>query len=111
MKSNKSNRRKREMGKSGHVRIVKVQPTLTKVLLELGSLYLAIIMSNFSRFIVPVKKLQFPPFKTDKFENVKVCSCAGMPHHEGHVRTSCCYVRDCVHKHICQTVYAYYLMI
>ena len=48
--------------------------------------------------------------ETDKFENVKVCSCADMPHHEGYIRTPCCYVRDCVHKHICQTVYAYYLM-
>ena len=41
-------------------------------------------MSNYIRLIVPVKKLQFPPWKTDKFENVKVCSCADMPHHEGH---------------------------
>ena len=86
-----------------------VQPTLTKVLLEFGCLYSAIIRSNYSRLIVPVKKLQFPPWKTNKFENVKVCSCAVMPHHEGHVRTPCCYVRDCVRKHIFQTVYAYYL--
>ena len=35
--------------------------TLSKVLLELGCLYLAITMSNNSRFIVAVKKLQFPP--------------------------------------------------
>ena len=49
--------------------------------------------------------------KADKFENVKVCPCADMPHQEGHVRTPCCYVRDCVHKHICQYVYAYYLML
>ena len=45
----------------GHVRLAKVQHTLTKVLLEIGCLYLAIIMSSYSRFIVPVKKLQFPP--------------------------------------------------
>ena len=94
-----------------HVRTVKVQHTLAKVLLELGCLYLAIIMSNYIRLIVPVKKLQFPPWKTNKYENVKVCSCADMPNHEGHVGTLCCYVCDCVHKHIFQTVYAYYLRI
>ena len=44
-------------------------------------------MSNYNRTIVPVKKLQFPTWKTDTFENVKVCSCADMPHHEGHIRT------------------------
>ena len=49
------------IGEGGHVRIVKVQPALTKVLLEIGCLYLAIIMSSYSRFIVPVKKIQFPP--------------------------------------------------
>ena len=79
----RSQRRHLAYGKSGHVRIVKVKPTLTKVLLELGCLYLAIIMNNYSRSIVPVKKLQFPPWKTDKFENIRVCSCADMPHHEG----------------------------
>ena len=76
----------------------------TKVLLELGWLYLAIIMSNYSRLIVLAKKLQLPPCKTNKLDNVKVCSCADMPHHEGHVRTPCWYVRDCVCKHIFQTV-------
>ena len=82
----------------GEVRTVH---TLAKVLLELGCLYLAIIMSNYSRLIVPVKKLQFPPGKTNKFENVKVCSCADMPRHEGHVRTPCCYVRLDVIAYVC----------
>ena len=94
------------VGEGGHVRIAKVQHTLAKAVHALGCLYLAIIMSNYSRFIVPVKKLQFSPLKTDTFENVKVCSCADMPHHEGHVRTPFCYVSDCVHKHIFQTVCA-----
>ena len=49
------------VGEGGHVRIAKVQHALTKVLLEIGCLYLAIIMSSYSRFIVPVKKLQLPP--------------------------------------------------
>ena len=48
------------VGEGGHVRIAKVQHALTKVLLEIGCLYLAIILSSYSRFIVPVKKLQFP---------------------------------------------------
>ena len=91
----------------GHVRTVKVLNTLTKALRELGCFkYLAIIMSNYTRLIVPVKKLQLPLWKTNELENVKVCSCADMPHHEGHFRTPCCYVRDCVRKHIFQTVYA-----
>ena len=79
-------------GRGEHVRIAKVQHTLTKAVHALGCLYSVIIMSNYSRFIMPVKKLQFPPWKTDKFESVKVCPCADMPHHEGHVRTPCCYV-------------------
>ena len=79
---------------------VKVQPTLTNVLLEFGCLYLAIIRCNYSRLIAPVKKLLVSPWKTNTFENLKLCSCADMPHHEGHVRTPCCYVRDCVRKHI-----------
>ena len=45
----------------GHVRIAKVQHTLAKAVHALGCLYFAIIMSNYSRFIVPVKKLQFSP--------------------------------------------------
>ena len=45
----------------GHVRIAKVQHTLAKAVHALGCLYLAIIMSNYSRFIMSVKKLQFPP--------------------------------------------------
>ena len=79
-----------------YVRTVTVEHTLTKVLLELGCIYLAIIMINYSSLIVPVNKLtlQFPPGKTNTFE--KVVSCADMLHHEGHVRTPCCYVRDCV---------------
>ena len=35
-------------------------------------LELILIMGNYSRFIVPVKKLQFPPLKTDNFENIEV---------------------------------------
>ena len=101
------------VGEVGACPPVKVQPTLTKVLQKFGCLYLAIIRSNYSRLIVPVKKLQFPPRKTNKFESVKVCSCTDMPHHEGHayIRAPCCYVRDCVRKHIVQTVYAYYLIL
>ena len=49
------------VGEGGHVRIAKVQHTLTKAVHALGCLYLVIIMSNYSRFIMPVKKLQFPP--------------------------------------------------
>ena len=51
------------IGEGGHVRIAKpkVQHTLAKAVHALGCLYLAIIMSNYSRFIVPVKKLQFSP--------------------------------------------------
>ena len=45
----------------GHVRIAKAQHTLAKAVNALGCLYLVIIMSNYSRFIMPVKKLQFPP--------------------------------------------------
>ena len=45
----------------GHVRIGKAQHTLAKAVLALGCLYLVIIMRNYSRFIMPVKKLQFPP--------------------------------------------------
>ena len=44
----------------GHVCIAKVQHTLAKAVHALGCLYLVIIMSNYSRFIMPVKKLQFP---------------------------------------------------
>ena len=49
------------IGERGHVRIAKVQHTLAKAVHSLGCLYLVIIMSNYSRFIVPVKKLQFSP--------------------------------------------------
>ena len=61
-----------------HVRIVKVQPTLTKVLLELGCLYLAVKMSNYGRSIVPVRKLQFPPLKQvslkmQRYALVRIC--------------------------------------
>ena len=66
-------------------------------------------MSDSSILIVPLKKLPFITGKINKLENVDICSCADMPQHEGHVRTPCCYVRDCVRKHIFQTVYAYYL--
>ena len=45
----------------GHVRIAKVQHTLAKAVHALGCLYLVIIKSNYSRFVMPVKKLQFPP--------------------------------------------------
>ena len=45
----------------GHVRIGKVQHTLAKAVHALGCLYLVIILSNYSRFIMLVKKLQFPP--------------------------------------------------
>ena len=45
----------------GHVRIAKVQHTLAKAVHALGCVYSVIIMSNYSRFIMPVKKLQFPP--------------------------------------------------
>ena len=48
-------------GRGGHVRIAKLQHTLAKAVHALGCLYLVIIMSNYSRFIMPVKKLQFPP--------------------------------------------------
>ena len=51
------------LGTSGHVRIVKVQPTLTKVLLELGCVYSAIIMSNYSRSIVQNKETTVPTIK------------------------------------------------
>ena len=49
------------VGEGGHVRIAKVQHTLAKAVHALGCLYLVIIMSNYRRFIMPVKKLQFPP--------------------------------------------------
>ena len=49
------------IGEGGHVRIAKVQHTLAKAVHALGCLYSVIIMSNYSRFIIPVKKLQFPP--------------------------------------------------
>ena len=45
----------------GHVRIGKVQHTLAKAVHALGCLYLVIILSNYSRFIMLVKKLQSPP--------------------------------------------------
>ena len=45
----------------GHVHIGKVQHTLAKAVHALGCLYLVIILSNYSRFIRLVKKLQFPP--------------------------------------------------
>ena len=48
-------------GRGGHVRIGKVQHTLAKAVHALGCLYLVIILSNYSRFIMLVKKLQFPP--------------------------------------------------
>ena len=54
-------KRIRTVGEGGHVRIAKVQHTLDKAVHALGCLYLVIIMSNYSRFIMPVKKLQFPP--------------------------------------------------
>ena len=49
--------------------------------------------------------------KTNTFKNEKVCSCADMPHHEEHVHTPWCYVRDCVRKHIftlCMHISWYY---
>ena len=49
------------VGEGGHVRIGKVQHTLAKAVHALGCLYLVIILSNYSRFIMLVKKLQFPP--------------------------------------------------
>ena len=49
------------IGEGGHVRIAKVQHTLAKAVHAFGCLYLVIIMRNYSRFIMPVKKLQFPP--------------------------------------------------
>ena len=48
-------------GRGGHVRIAKVQHTIAKAVHALGCLYLVIIMSNYSRLLMPVKKLQFPP--------------------------------------------------
>ena len=48
-------------GRGGHVRIGNVQHTLAKAVHALGYLYLVIILSNYSRFIMLVKKLQFPP--------------------------------------------------
>ena len=49
------------VGEGGHVRIGKVQHTLAKAVHALGCLYLVIILSNYSRVIMLVKKLQFPP--------------------------------------------------
>ena len=58
---------------------------------------MAIIMSNYSKFLVPVKKLQFPPWKTNQFENVKVYAL---------VRT-CPIMRGMSAPHVVMSVIAY----
>ena len=52
-----------------------------------------------------------PPTESGRLRKIYRVTSAGWPPPNKNPGYAVGYVRDCVHKHICQSVYAYYLML